>query len=141
MKFFTQEWLDAVKEKANADETYMKKTKGLTLRVQNLVTDCPGGVDKLLSHEFDQGKVLSSTVEEAPAPSDWRTTPYDSTQYLFRTVGTYDYYAALNRNEIDPVQGLSKGVFRIEGDMMRVLGKLGYLQNFFDLQATIPCEY
>ena len=140
MKYLSKEYCEALKERAATDEAYLKKTRGLTLKMQNLVTDCPGGVDKLLTWEFERGKILSYEFEEKPAPSDWRTTPMDGTKYLFRTVAPYDIYSALHKKEFSATEAMMKG-FRVDGDMMKVLGKMAEFTIHLDFQSTIAVEY
>ncbi len=141
MKYMSKEHLEAIKEKANADATYLKKTKGLSFKFQNLVTDCPGGVDKVVTWELERGKILSVNLEEKPAPSDWRKMPFDGTKYFMRTVGDWPTYVKLNKKEITPIQGMTSGGFRLDGDLMKVMAKLAEFTILLDLESTIPCEY
>ena len=141
MKFYSPEFWEAVKEKANVDEKYLRKARGLTLSYQLLVLDCPGNVDRLVTVTMEKGKVVSCPVEEAPAPSPWRTQPVDGTKYLFRNVASYETFAKLNRKEITPMGGISTGAFKIEGELTRVLGKMAEFLGFIELISTVPCEY
>ena len=141
MKFESQEWLDAIVKKANNDKKYRKKTKDLSLVMQNLVLDAPGGVDKLLNYVFERGELTSATLEEKPAPSDLRDIPYDCTEVFMRTTGNYDAYVRLNKNEITPMQAIAQGVYKFEGDIMKIQAKTPSLTIFTDICSTIPCEY
>ena len=141
MKFESQEWLDAVKEKSSKDEKYIKKTKDLSLVLQNLVLDAPGGVDRLLTYTFERGKIVSAVLEEKPAPSDLRKIPFDGTKVFMRTTGSYEAYVKLNKGEITPLQALAQGVYKFEGDFMKIQAKTPGLTYFTDICASIPCEY
>lgn len=141
MKFESQEWMDAVKEKANNDKKYLKKTKDVTLVMQNLVLDAPGNVDRLLAWVFERGKIVSATVEEKPAPSDLRNIPFDGTKVFMRTTGPYEAYVKLNKQEITPIEAIAQGVYKFEGDIMKIQAKTPSLTYFTDLCSTIPCEY
>ncbi|MFA4835019.1 MAG: hypothetical protein WC749_02965 [Dehalococcoidia bacterium] len=72
VKYMSQQWVDAVKEKSQSDADYLKKAKGLTEKTRSVTTDCPGGVDVIVVWEWNDGKVAKAIREEKPAPSDWR---------------------------------------------------------------------
>jgi len=141
MKFQSQEWMDAVKEKANSDKKYLKKTKDITLVMENRVLDAPGNVDRILTWKFERGKIVSATVLEKPAPSDLRDIPFDGTKVFMRTTGPYEAYAKLNRKEFTPMEAIARGVYKFEGDIMKIQAKTPGLTRFTDICATIPCEY
>jgi hypothetical protein len=141
MKFQSEEWLNAVKERTNRDTEYQKKTKDLTLKFQNLVVDVPGGIDRMITYEFQRGKVISVTREEKPAPSELRKVPFDGTKWFMRTIAPYDAYVRLNKKEITPLQGIAQGIYKFEGDLMKIQAKTPSLTHFTDLCSTIPCEY
>lgn len=141
MKFQTQEWLDAVKEKANQDKKYLKKTKDITLVMQNRVLDAPGNVDKILTYTFERGKILSATLEEKLAPSDLRKIHFDGTKVFMRTTGPYEAYVKLNKKELMPMEAIAQGLYKFEGDIMKIQAKTPGLTRFTDICAAIACEY
>jgi hypothetical protein len=140
MIYGTQEFYDAVKEKANSDERYLKKAQGLTVKFQNLLMDCPGDVDRLVDWGLTEGKVTSVKLQESPAPSAWRTAPLRP-DYFLRTIGKYETYVKLNKEEITPGQGQETGAFRIMGNLSKIMAKIATFTAFTDLIATIPVEY
>ena len=140
MKYLSKEWLEAVREKANADTEYLKKTRGLTVMFQLLTTDVPGGVDKLSTWNVERGKIKSITLEEKPAPSDWRTTPVDLSKYLLRGTAPYQTFCALHRKEFPFVQAMTKG-FKVDGDMMKIMSKVAEFVHLLEFQANVPAEY
>lgn len=141
MKFQSQEHLNAIKEKCNSDPVYLRKTKDLNFTMHCLVTDCPGGVDKLVKWVFDKGKVASVTLEEKPAPSDFRTQPWNPKECFLRTISPYDAFWKVFVKEMNPLEGMTRGVFRVEGDMMQMMPKLGAVTAFIDFGSTVPSEY
>ena len=142
MKFQSQEWVDTIKETANKEKKkYLKKTKDLSLVLQNLVVDAPGNIDRLISYTFERGKIVSATVDEKPAPSDMRDIPFDGTVVFMRTTGGYDSYGKLNKGEITPMEAIAQGLYKFEGDLMKIQAKTPSLTIFTDLCASIPCEY
>ena len=142
MKYGSQEYYEEIKTRVNENEELLKKIKELSFKFQNLLTDCPGKVDKLVDWELDKGRIVSLKVEEKAAPSDWRKAPLDEKGgYLMRTVGPWEAYIRLNKKEMTPMQGVSTGLFKIVGNMMKVMPKMGQFAFLTDFMSTIPCEY
>ena len=141
MKFYTEEWLADVKAKTNDDADYLKKTKALSVRVQALLCDCPGGLDKMMDVQFQKGKIVESLLEEKPMPSDWRSMPFDANKYMTRLVASYDGFGQIARGEVAAVQAISSGLLSIRGDPMKMMAKIGELNAFLDILKTIPAEY
>jgi len=102
-KVLTQEWCDVVKEYFNKDEATRQQTKGLTIKEWWVATGCPGGVDKLVVWEFEDGFMKrAEIVAEAPSPKeDWKVLkfPFDKKGWWggYTTV----YHAGLDA--FDPV--------------------------------------
>jgi putative sterol carrier protein len=142
MKYLSQEWVDALKEKSNSDAEYLKKAKGMTFKAQLLVTDCPGGVDKLIDVDLKDGKVVSIKLQEKPAPSELRTTPFDAKQCFLRATSSYEMFTKLNKGEIAPIQALSSGDYKLDGDMAKIMEKMGLVVAFNEFMASVaPVEY
>lgn len=140
MKYLSREWLDAVTEKSNTDKQYLKKAKKLTIKFQILVTDTPGGVDKLMDWYVEKGMIKSITLEEKPAPSNWRTEPADLTKFALKGTAPYATNCALHKGELPLFQAMTKG-FKMDGDLMAIMGRLEEYLELQNLQATIPAEY
>jgi len=142
MKFWSKEWFDAFKEKANADKEYLKKAKRLTMKCQTLGKDAPGGVDKLIIWDIEKGKIKSITWEDKPAPSDWRTTPVDQKKFTMRAIAPYEAYCGLHKGEIVPFTEVLKKGLTIQGDLAKIMGTmLAEFVIFQEYQATVPAEY
>jgi putative sterol carrier protein len=142
MKYLSQEWVDALREKSSRDAEYLKKAKGMTFKVQLLATDCPGGMDKLLEGDLKDGKVVSIKLQEKPAPSDFRTTAFDAKQYFLRATSSYEMFTKLNKGETMPIQALSSGAYKLDGDMAKIMEKMGLVVAFNELMASVaPVEY
>ncbi len=142
MKYLSQEWIDAVKEKSDKDAEYLKKAKGETFKAQLLVTDCPGGVDKLIDGDLEDGRVMLFELEEKPAPSALRAMPFDTKQCLLRITCSYEMFAKLNKGEITLIQALSSGAYKLDGDIAKIMERIGSVITFNELMASIaPVEY
>jgi len=142
MKYMSQGYLDEVKKKLEgATDEYLKNAKGLTWKMENLVTDCPDGVDKLVYWEFQDGKLVKATVQEEKAPSSWRTTPPDLNEVMFRSTASYETYAQLNRKEMEVMQAIIAMVYKLEGPLPTFMFRMTQFMAFTDAMAEIPCEY
>ncbi len=145
MKFQSREHVSLIKEKhnekCNGDSEYLRKVKALDFTMHILIIDCPGGVDKLEKWVFDKGKVVSVKLEEKPAPSDFRTQPWNPKESFLRTTAPYDAFWKVALKEMTPMEGLTKGLYRIDGDMTQLISKLPAITAFTDFSGTIPSEY
>ncbi len=140
MKLWSQEWAEAVKAKSG-DADYLKKTKGFTTTLHFLALDCPGGVDKRVEWDFQDGKVASLKLSEEAAGGSLRSVPSDESKVLFRGVGSYDTWCKLHKKELTTAQGLTGGTFKVEGDMMKVMPKIGAIDAFNNLMSSVSAEY
>ena len=140
MLFYSQEWVDAVKAKSETDEVYQRKSKGLTGKVFNVVTDYPGGIDIAVEWDMDDGKIMSVTREEKPAPSDFRDIGPDP-DYLSRAAGSYQAWSKMDRREITPMQAMATKIYKVHSDMTKIMPKMGQFTALTELQGSIDCDY
>lgn len=140
MKYMSKEWWEAVQKKTNEDREYLKKSRSLTMNFQLLITDAPGGIDRLVSAEMERGKIKNISLEDKSAPSDWRTAPTDLKKYLYRGSAPYEIFCAVHKGEIPLMQAMTKG-FKIEGDMQALMGKIGDYMQLQNIQASVTAEY
>ena len=140
MKYFSQEWVDAIKEKMASDEAYKRKNGKWDTKLCSLVLGAPGGVDIFVEWNIQDGQLVSVNRQEKPAPSDWRKEPFDGKKYVVRSTAPYEAYAKLNRREMNFMKAIMTGGYKIDG-MVKVLPMVGKMTAWTDLQAFIPCEY
>ena len=141
MKYASQEFYDQVKEASLTDRMWRETARGFTARWQNLLLDCPGGVDKLVDWEVRNTKVVSVVVQEKPAPSDFRTLPVDEGKFLGRFVAPYASFVRLHKQEFSAMVALGMGVYDIEGDITEVMKQIESFDAFVDVSSTVPAEY
>ena len=142
-RFYSKEWLDALIEKVNNDEEYLKKAAKLTASYLYIVTDCPDGNDIKILFKFDKGKIVEHEYEAKPAPAGFRidSEAWDPSKSLVRAQGSYDTYKKIQTKEMNPIQALSSGLYKTDGNMAKALTLMPYIQSYTDLQATVACEY
>ena len=141
MKYYSAEWIEAVKQKSNVDTLYLMKARDLDFVIENLVTDCPGGVDLRVRWELKKGKILSVKREESPAPSAWRQTPWDAKEAFVKGTASYDTYAKFHKKELEALDSMVRGIYRVEADMMKLMPKMNAITAFTELIASVPCEF
>ena len=141
MKYWTEEWTKAVQEKTKTDAKYQRQAKGLTFKSMYVQKDCPGGTDRMQIWDLDKGVLVDYEWEEKPAPSDFRTTPFDSKKYFMRISGSYETYVKMNKKEISAMDAIVKRIYKIEGPMIKIVPKLGAIGALADVMSSIECEY
>ena len=141
IKYYTEEWLAALKKAMEADKEYQKKAKDLTYVSQYYILDCPGGTDRCAEWTLEKGVLTDYKLEEKPAPSDWRTMPFDSQKFFMRATASYPTYVRLNKGEITAIQVLMRKMYKIHGPMPKIMAKLGGLNALTAIMGTIPVEY
>ena len=142
-RYYSKEWLEAVIDKANSDQEYLKKTAMFNAIYLFIVTDCPDGNDVKVLLKFEKGKIVEHKYEAKPAPASFRmeNEAWDESISLFRSQGHYDTYKKLQLKELTPMQALSKQLYKTEGNMVKAMSLIKYSNAFNDLQATVECEY
>ena len=144
-KFFSKEWLDAVIEKANSDEEYLKKTDTEKFKATylSIVTDCPDGNDVKVLITFERGKVVQFEYDAKPAPASFRmeNEPWDPSESLVRAQASYDTYKKLQMKELTSIEAMQAKLYQSDGDFNKAVALLPYSNAYMDLQATVDCEY
>lgn len=142
-RFYSKEWLDAVIEKVNSDQEYLKKAAKFSASYLYIITDCPDGNDVRVLLTFNKGKVVHYEYDAKPAPASFRmeNEPWDESVSLVRAQGSYDTYKKLQTQELNAMQALSKKLYKTQGNMAKAMANLPYGQAFSDIQATVDCEY
>ena len=142
MKFFTKEWSEAVKEQSLKNESYLKKTRGWSVKIFLVATNCPDATDRSMECHTQDGKITFVNFEEKPSPSDLGKRPWDDKEYFTRSVATYDLWKKMNNKEWTVMQGISSGLAKIEGRMDEIMRSVGQIAAFIEeLLPSIPVEY
>ncbi len=141
-RFYSKEWCEAVKQKANSDEEYLKKTKGLTVKYMFIVTHCPDGNDIKVLWEYDKGKTRYEYTEKK-APSDMRIgqEPWNDSISLIKNQVAYDTFVKIQKGELTPIGALVNKLWALEGDLVKGMRFQPYNDAVNELQKSIPCEY
>ncbi|MEE4354642.1 MAG: hypothetical protein V2J25_17435 [Desulfatiglans sp.] len=141
MKYLSKEFVEAVKGASVKDRTWRETARGFSARWQTLLTDCPGGIDKLLEWEVRKTEIIHASLEERPAPSEWRTLPVDEKNFLCRLVCLYWEHTRLHKQEFSAMVAIGLGVYDILGDLTETMKRIESFDAFIDLLSTVPAEY
>lgn len=143
VKFYSQEWCDQVGEAMNKNEYYLEHTKKyLTFKWINILTDCPGGVDKLVEVELKEGRCLGYKVHEKPSPAEFREGVVPNRDQYFAVItGTYKSYVMINRKDMAPMQAVTRKIYKIDAPMGKFMAIFARLVMWNDVILSVPCEY
>ena len=141
MKFWSKEWMEAIKEKSQVDKDYLGKTKGWSTKFYWVQIGAPDGVDKSMEFHLKDGKIEFANQEEKPAPSDLGTRAWDQKEYLIRGVGPYVAWKRVHTGEWTMMQMLGAGTTVMEGNTQALMTNMTPFMAFLDLVASVPAEY
>ncbi|HEX9684134.1 MAG TPA: SCP2 sterol-binding domain-containing protein [Acidimicrobiales bacterium] len=113
MKFLEQDWFDAVNTHIAQDEALKTSSAGVSLAIQQHVTDCPGGEDIFHYIKVDDGSIeLGLGTLDNP----------DATMKA-------DYATAfgMQKGELDAMSAFSAGKMMVTGNMAVLMSHQGTL--------------
>jgi len=141
-RFYSREWCEAVKQKGNSDEGYLSKTKGFTVKLMFILTNCPDGNDVKVIWDYNDGK-MDYTYEEKKAPSNMRIGQerWDESISLTKNQADYDIFVKVQKGEMAAVQALGAKQWLLEGDMVKGMKFMRFNPLVTEIQKSIPCEY
>lgn len=125
VRYLTQEWIDALSERAGAAEDLKGALKGVDLMVQQVVNDAPEG-DGQYYMGIRDGKVLLGLGRA------------DSPDVTIRQ--TYETAVAMDKGELDAQQAFMSGRLEITGNMAKImqyqpqLGRLGAISEGLEIE-------
>jgi putative sterol carrier protein len=67
--------------------------------------------------------------------------PGESKQTAYVYEGPYGNWMKLINKQIDPIQGLLTGKFKLKGDMLKVLRAVGAAKALVDTAGKVPTEF
>jgi len=67
--------------------------------------------------------------------------PGETKQTAFVYEGPYGNWVKLIRKEIDPIQGLLTGKFKLKGDMLKVLRAVRAAKELVETAGNVPTEF
>jgi putative sterol carrier protein len=142
MKFLTQEMLDEVMKRAEADPQSASKFKKLNIRIVLLATDAPGNEDRQAAITLVSGKFTGAKVTIQPAPGEMRTAPFDAAAYDARVVSPYDTLVELLSGEINMMRMMKAlGKMKIDGSKSKLMTQAGGFIALLESLGAVQVEY
>ena len=125
MRFLSPEWAEAVKEAANASESFKKAAASTNVKVQQVVTDAPDGdVTYWLA-------IADGTLDVGVGPIDDPTTTITQ---------SYETAAQLARGELSPVAAYMSGKVQVT-NLMKVMNLQGVFTELGPIVRDLPAEF
>lgn len=142
-RFFSKEWCEEVVRKANADEEYLHKTKGFTVKYMFVVTDTPDDTDVKVIWDYSDGKVTLALYEEKKKPSGFRIGEehWDESITLMKNQASYDTLRKVRDGTMTGLAAIGTKLWKIEGDLVKGMRYQPYNALIAEVQAQTPCEY
>lgn len=115
MKLLSQEWFDAMVTKAKTE--YFTKPTRLSLSYCEVYENCPGDEETVWTY-FELKEGLVEVAEIGYGEDDMPEADY-------RCFGDYDDYVRVLKGELDPNMGIVRGIFTLEGNLVKAMTLLG----------------
>lgn len=132
-KFATEEWAKEYAEKLNSNSSYEDAGKNwegaMTFVIQK---DESFQGDAYIYLDLYHGKCRD--VKFSFAESDLPTSEY-------RYIGPYSNWRKLINKEIDPIQGLLTGKFKLQGSMMKIMRFTKAAKEMVSTAATVDTQF
>jgi putative sterol carrier protein len=124
--FLSQEWAQAVTDALNSSEEFTQAAVRQEAKVQQIVTDAPGGEAKYY-FEIENGaaKLGIGELEGAEAT----------------ITQSYDVAVAISKREIQPQQAFLQGKMRVNGNLMKLMQLQGVLSALGHAVSDLDVEY
>ena len=132
VKFPSQEWIEQFKEKVNQNAAYEDAAKSwegdfIFLVEPDGALTAPVALYMDLFHgKCRDAKMLATPDEKAAA-------------YTYQ--GPYSNWKKLINKEIDPIQGMMTGKFKLKGNMMKIMRYTRAAKELINTASTIPTEF
>jgi len=117
IKFLSDEWLNEVQTRLNANEGFQAAAKGQSARLQNEITGAPGG-DVKYGFVLDGGAV-SLVKGDIDAPEATLSQGYDVA-------------VSMSKQEMTGQQAFMQGKLKVSGNLMKIM----QLQGVFGAMPT-----
>ena len=129
-KFPSDEWIQIFKDELNRNLTYEEAAKDwegdflfVILPDDELENEVKYYID--LWH----GKCLRA----------YRVEKNKKTAFTF--IGSYSNWKKVIKNELDPIKGLIRGIFKIKGDSIKIFGYVKAAKELINTAGRIPTEF
>ena len=133
-KFPSQEWMEIYVEKLNSNRVYEEAAKTWEGDIVFLVeSDDKYQKTSCLYLDLYQGKCRKSSYVDS-------CDEFNIPKSEFRYAGPFGHWIKLMNKEIDPIQGLLTGKFKLKGPMMKIMRYTKAAKEMVSTAATVPSD-
>jgi putative sterol carrier protein len=130
--FPSEEWVNLFKDAVNANAAYADAAK--TWEGDFLFVFQP---DSILKEQ----SVAYIDLWHGKCRGVAQLKPGETKQTAFVYEGPYGNWVKLIKKEIDPIQGLLTGKFKLKGDMLKVLRAVRAAKELVETASQVPTEF
>ena len=132
VKFPSEEWINLFMETLNANKNYEDSAK--TWEGDFLFLIEPDG-------SMSEPSTLYLDLWHGKCRSAVMLKPGEQKNAAFVYSGPYGNWKRLINKEIDPIQGLLTGKFKLKGDMVKVLRAVRAAKELVETAGKVPTEF
>jgi putative sterol carrier protein len=126
VQFLSDEWVEEVKERLNASESFRKNAGNAKAKLQQVITGGPEG-ERRYWIEIDDGRIDMG-------PGDVEQPDATITQ-------DYETAAAMARSEVSPVSAFMTGKLKVNGSMMLLMQLQGAIAELPKAMDEMDIDY
>jgi putative sterol carrier protein len=133
VKYLSDAWQQQSMELINQDEKFAALSKKLTLRMANVIKNCPDGKTRYLYWRFENGKLLET--KSGLADEMGGLDPQ------FTTGASYETIEKINNAKISVNAAVLKGQMSFKGNLVKMMKYAKAFDRFTEVRRRIPTEY
>ena len=133
VRYLSAEWQELCQDAVNRDPEFAELAGPLTMDLNNVIEDCPDGETQFLYWCFRSGKLSETSVGSPDA--------FANRQATATTLASYDTFMKINTAKLTIEKAVTEGLFRFEGDLMKMMEHTEALNRFTEVRRGIPTEY
>jgi putative sterol carrier protein len=126
VQFLSDEWVEEVKQRLNASESFRKSAAGAKATLQQVITGGPEGERRYWI------KIVDGQIEMGPG---------DVEQPDATITQDYDTAAGMARSEVSPVSAFMTGRLKVNGSMMLLMQLQGAIAELPKVMEEMDIDY
>jgi putative sterol carrier protein len=127
VKYLTDEWASAVTEALNSSDDFKYAAANQTVKLQQVVTDTPGGDEAKYYFRIEGGTAEVALGELADAEAT--------------LTQNYDTSVAILKEELNAQNAFMQGKLKIQGNMMKLMQLQGVFNAMPKATTDVDVEY
>jgi len=130
VKFLSDEWIQVFKDELNRNANYEKAAK-----------DWEGDFLFVILPDEELENEVKYYVDlwHGKCREAYRVEGHKNTDFTFS--GSYSNWKKVINNELDPIKGFIRGLFKIDGDSIKILRYVKAAKELINTASRIPTEF